>query len=68
MGKRSWTTGGHGTAGMVILLLLVFIGYIAWYAPVAGAAEKGAPVPPDDAPFIGPKDAPVTIVEFVDYQ
>ena len=34
----------------------------------AGAAELRYAVPAGDSPSIGPANAPVTIVEFVDYQ
>jgi len=34
----------------------------------AGAAEVRYTVPPGDSPSIGPPNAPVTIVEFLDYQ
>lgn len=34
----------------------------------AGAAEVRYAVPAGDSPSIGPANAPVTIVEFLDYQ
>jgi hypothetical protein len=34
----------------------------------AGAADVRYAVPTDDSPSIGPANAPVTIVEFLDYQ
>lgn len=34
----------------------------------AGAADVRHAVPPGDSPSIGPANAPVTIVEFLDYQ
>ena len=34
----------------------------------AGAADIRYAVPADDSPSIGPASAPVTIVEFLDYQ
>ena len=34
----------------------------------AGAADVRYAVPADDSPSIGPASAPVTIVEFLDYQ
>jgi len=40
--------------------------------PVAGhaqgAAEKRYTIPVENSPSIGPADAPVTIVEFLDFQ
>ncbi|HTP04955.1 MAG TPA: hypothetical protein VMM54_07355 [Nitrospirota bacterium] len=34
----------------------------------ASAEEKRYPVPIKDSPTLGPQDAPVTIVEFLDFQ
>ena len=45
---------------MVILLLLV--------AAVSFAAEKRISVPIEDSPSLGPNNAPVTIIEFIDFQ
>ncbi|MGE5284161.1 MAG: hypothetical protein ACM3OG_04250 [Actinomycetota bacterium] len=42
---------------------------LALFATVpAGAAVVRYAVPAGDSPFIGPANAPVTIVEFLDYQ
>ena len=45
---------------MVFLLLLV--------AAVTYAAEKRFVVPVGDSPSQGPENAPVTIIEFIDFQ
>ena len=37
-------------------------------AASASAEEKRYPVPFEDSPTLGPPDAPVTIVEFLDFQ
>jgi hypothetical protein len=43
------------------VLLLLF--------PLAGGADdRRYDVPIGDAPYIGPADAPVTIIEFIDFQ
>jgi len=44
----------------IVLTLLV--------AVPAGADDVRYAVPADDSPSIGPANAPVTIVEFLDYQ
>ena len=46
---------------LVALLLLLA-------ASPAAAADIRYDVPPGDSPSIGPANAPVTLVEFVDYQ
>jgi protein-disulfide isomerase len=45
---------------LVLLLLLA--------ASQAAAADVRYTVPPGDSPSVGPANAPVTIVEFLDYQ
>ena len=35
---------------------------------LAGASEKRYDVPIGNSPQLGPKDAPVTIIEFLDFQ
>jgi hypothetical protein len=37
-------------------------------AVTASAEEKRYPVPLGDSPILGPFDAPVTVVEFLDFQ
>jgi len=41
---------------------------ILFSASYAFAAEQLYTVPLEDSPFCGPRDAPVTIIEFLDYQ
>ena len=45
----------------ISLLLLLFL-------TVASAADKRVTVPLGDSPSMGPENAPVTIVEFIDFQ
>ncbi len=46
---------------LFLLLLLFLVGY-------AAADEKRYSVPIGDSPVQGPADAPVTIIEFLDFQ
>jgi protein-disulfide isomerase len=46
-------------AGLLFLLLL---------SSFAFSAEKRVAVPIGDSPSLGPENAPVTIVEFIDFQ
>jgi hypothetical protein len=47
--------------------LLICISILLLFS-VAHAAEKRTDVPVGDSPFFGPADAPVTIIEFIDFQ
>lgn len=47
-------------AVMIALLLL--------FSVPAGAADKRVSVPIGGSPSLGPENAPVTIVEFIDFQ
>jgi hypothetical protein len=44
-----------------VLLLLLLVGY-------AAADEKRYSVPINDSPSMGPSNAPVTVIEFLDFQ
>ena len=48
--------------------LALWIGMALLAAVPAGAADVRYDVPAGDSPSIGPANAPVTIVEFLDYQ
>ncbi len=45
-----------------------FVLAVLFFAVIAPADEKRYSVPLDASPSIGPADAPVTIVEFLDFQ
>ena len=47
---------------------LLFILFAALLIGTASAEIKRYPVPIEGSPSIGRRDAPVTIVEFIDYQ
>lgn len=47
---------------------LVFAVLLLFLAVTAGAEEKRYSVPIGDSPSMGPADAPVTIIEFLDFQ
>ena len=53
-------SNNRGLALWIVLALLA--------AVPAGADDIRYAVPAEDSPSIGPANAPVTIVEFVDYQ
>ena len=48
--------------------LALWVALALFAAVPAGAADVRYAVPAGDSPSIGPSNAPVTIVEFVDYQ
>jgi len=48
--------------------LAALMALVLFAAVPAGAAEVRYTVPAGDSPSIGPANAPVTLVEFVDYQ
>jgi hypothetical protein len=45
-----------------------FILFILVFSSLAIAAEKRYDVPLGDSPQLGPRDAPITIIEFLDFQ
>ena len=55
----------EGDRSMKKLTLLIAIALIAF---PAFADETRFSVPLDDSPALGPPDAPVTIIEFLDFQ
>lgn len=56
---RTWKSGRFLFFFLFLLFLLL---------PSPGAAETRYKVPIGDSPSIGPADAPVVIIEFLDYQ
>ena len=53
--------GGSMKRTMLVMALFLL-------AVSASAEEKRYPVPLGDSPTLGPLDAPVTVVEFLDFQ
>ena len=55
---------------MVRLTTILLFGLLAglWSFPVGAAQDSRIEVPLGDAPTRGPADAPVTMVEFIDFQ
>jgi hypothetical protein len=42
--------------------------FILLLCGIAQAEEKRTEVPIDNSPIMGPADAPITIIEFIDFQ
>ena len=53
--------GGHMKKIFLVLILVLFVS-------AASAEIKRFAIPLEGSPVIGPQTAPVTIVEFIDYQ
>ena len=60
----------EGGLNMKRLLSLLFIAALALPAAAGaqGTEEKRYQIPTENSPSIGPADAPVTVVEFLDFQ
>lgn len=52
----------------LILLLLVAALAVPAFAGAQGVEEKRYQIPVENSPSIGPVDAPVTVIEFLDFQ
>jgi protein-disulfide isomerase len=61
--KRQTSLGGIQQMKKLVLTMIVLL-----IAASAFADEKRFSVPLNDSPTTGPADAPVTIVEFIDFQ
>jgi len=53
---------------MKIVKLALFALFILFIFSNAFAAEKRYTLPIENSPYIGNENAPVTIIEFIDYQ
>ena len=47
---------------------IIFCFWLLFIVSLAHAGDKRYPVPIEDSPLLGPADAPVTIIEFLDFQ
>jgi protein-disulfide isomerase len=56
-----------GKNGHIMTMLMLALACITLVSPVL-AEEKRYTVPVGDSPSYGPPDAPVTIIEFIDFQ
>ncbi len=63
LGRKSISTRKETVKKIVFLLVL-----LSFTASYSYADEKRYIVPIDDSPVLGPADAPVTIIEFLDFQ
>ena len=59
---------GRNTDQPAMRKLIVLLSVILLTSSLASGAEKRFSVPIGDSPTAGPADAPVTIVEFLDFQ
>jgi len=48
-------------------LLLAFL-FILFISSLGHTAEQRYSIPIDNCPYLGPADAPITIIEFLDFQ
>lgn len=60
--------GCHLPSLAVMLRKKAFILVFLLAAALAQAADKRTDVPIGDSPSLGPANAPVTIIEFIDFQ
>jgi len=52
----------------MIKRLLIFVCALLLFGVAQAAEEKGIEIPIGNSPSKGPIDAPVTIIEFIDFQ